>query len=272
MHANGLQIDLNQPLVMAIMNVTPDSFFAQSRLSGVEQVLQQAQLLLNQGATILDLGAYSSRPGAIHISEQEELDRLIPAVEALAKSYPLTPISVDTFRANVAQQAVKAGAHIINDISGGSLDHNMFKMVAKLGVPYILMHMKGTPQNMQLQPSYENVTLAVADYFKEKLAQLKNTGVENIILDPGFGFAKTIEHNYQLLREMESLHQFGLPILVGVSRKSMITKALDVDTEQALNGTTILNTIALQKGAKILRVHDVIEAKQCIELVKRLNG
>lgn len=263
---NGRQLNLQKPVVMAILNLTPDSFYAGSRLAHTSAILQQARLFLEQGATILDLGAYSSRPGAAHISQQEELDRLLPGIACIAKEFPKAIISVDTFRAHVAQEAVKAGAHIINDIGGGNLDDQMFSTVAQLGVPYILMHMKGNPQNMQLAPFYNHVTEEVCQYFAEKISTLQSMGVKEVILDPGFGFAKTLEHNYQLLSQLEKIHRFALPILVGVSRKSMVTKLLDVDTNEALNGTTALHTIALLKGAKILRVHDVKEATEAIKI------
>lgn len=256
---------------MAILNITPDSFYNKSRVSNVAEALTQAEKFIEAGAKFIDVGAYSSRPGAADVSETEEIERLVPIVEAINKVFPETLISADTFRAKVAEEAINAGAHIINDIAAGNLDDKMFETVAKLQVPYIMMHMKGTPQNMQDNPSYENVTKEVFSYFSEKISKLKSLGVKDIILDPGFGFAKTLDHNYELLRNMQMLNFFELPLLVGFSRKSMITKALNIKTEDALNGTTVLNTTALLKGANILRVHDVGEAVECVELVKLLG-
>ncbi len=265
----GRLLDLRSPQVMAILNITPDSFYASSRTASVDEALTKTEAFLQAGATIIDIGAYSSRPGAADVSEQEELDRIIPVIEALAHAYPDAVLSIDTFRSNVASAAIKAGGHIINDISGGSLDAAMFETVAALGVPYILMHMKGTPQTMQQEIHYEDLVLEIVDYFSEKVAALQALGATDIILDPGFGFAKNRDHNYQLLNHLEDLKIFGLSYLVGFSRKSMIAKFLNVDPAEALNGTTVLNTIALQKGASILRVHDVTAAMECIKLVER---
>ncbi|MGV3547083.1 MAG: dihydropteroate synthase [Pedobacter sp.] len=271
LNCKGKLIDISKPSVMAILNITPDSFYNKSRVSNVAEALKQAEKFVKAGAKFIDVGAYSSRPGAADVSEKEEIERLVPIVEAINKAFPETLISVDTFRAKVAEEAINAGAHIINDIAAGNLDDKMFETVAKLQVPYIMMHMKGTPQNMQDNPSYENVTKEVFSYFSEKISKLKSLGVKDIILDPGFGFAKTLDHNYELLRNMQMLNFFELPLLVGFSRKSMITKALNIKTEDALNGTTVLNTTALLKGANILRVHDVKEAVECVELVKLLG-
>jgi dihydropteroate synthase len=271
LNCKGKLIDISKPSVMAILNITPDSFYNKSRVSNVAEALTQAEKFIKAGAKFIDVGAYSSRPGAADVSEKEEIERLVPIVEAINKAFPETLISADTFRAMVAEEAINAGAHIINDIAAGNLDDKMFETVAKLQVPYIMMHMKGTPQNMQDNPSYENVTKEVFSYFSEKISKLKSLGVKDIILDPGFGFAKTFDHNYELLRNMQMLNFFELPLLVGFSRKSMITKALNIKTHGALNGTTVLNTTALLKGANILRVHDVKEAVECVELVKLLG-
>ena len=265
-NAGGKLIDLSAPKVMGIINITPDSFYADSRKTSAEDVRLQAEKMLTEGAIFLDLGAYSSRPGAADISEQEETDRLLPAVEAIVANYPEAILSIDTFRAGVAEAAVKAGAHIINDISGGELDENMFATVARLQVPYILMHMKGTPQTMQQLAVYEDVFAEVFDYFVQKTHQLKQLGIHDIILDPGFGFAKQREHSYALMNRMQEFSQLQLPVLAGVSRKRMIYSLLDLTAEQALNGTTALNTIALMKGANILRVHDVREAVEAVKI------
>jgi dihydropteroate synthase len=265
-NAGGRLIDLSSPKVMGIINLTPDSFFAGSRKKGIDEALQQAGKMLNEGATFLDLGAYSSRPKAEDISEQEETDRLLPIVEAIADSFPEAVLSIDTFRAKVAEAAIKAGGHIINDISGGQLDENMFATVARLQVPYILMHMKGTPQNMLQQAHYEDVFAEVYDYFTDRCHQLKQLGVHDVIIDPGFGFAKKTEHSYALMNRLQDFDMLQLPVLVGVSRKIMIYKQLGVTADEALNGTTVLNTIALTKGANILRVHDVKEAVEAVKI------
>jgi dihydropteroate synthase len=264
-NAGGRLINLSTPKVMGIINLTPDSFFADSRKPAVTDALKQAGQMLTDGAAMLDLGAYSSRPGAIDISVQEETDRLLPVVEAIAREYPDATLSIDTFRAPVAEAAVKAGAHIINDIGGGQLDQEMFTTVARLKVPYILMHMKGTPQTMVQQAHYEDVFNEVLDYFISLYAQLKQWGVHDVILDPGFGFAKMAEHSYTLLNKMDGFEMLGLPVLAGLSRKRMIYGTLGTTAAEALNGTIVLNTIALMKGADILRVHDV---KPAIEAVK----
>lgn len=272
LNVGGKIIDLTEPKVMGILNITPDSFFSGSRVQSEKEILQQAEKMLNEGADFLDLGAYSSRPDAENISEEEELDRLIPALKTIVQSFPEALISVDTFRAGVAQQAVESGAHLINDISGGNLDEQMFETVGKLQVPYILMHMKGTPQTMKNLNQYDDMIQEMSFYFSEKITQLKDLGVKDIILDPGFGFAKNINQNYQLLNHLEDFNLFGFPVLAGLSRKSMIWKSLKIRPEEALNGTSVLNTIALQKGAKILRVHDVKETKECIKIASLLNS
>ena len=266
LNVRGKLIDLSTPKVMGIINLTPDSFYADSRKQDVAAILIQAEKMLHEGAAFLDLGAYSSRPGAEDISIQQETDRLLPAVEAIVKAYPDATLSIDTFRSQVAKAAIKAGAHIINDISGGQLDDDMFATVAKLRVPYILMHMKGTPQNMNQQANYEDVFGEVYDYFVDKYHQLKQLGIKDVIIDPGFGFAKKSEHSYELMRRLQGFDSLQLPVLVGASRKRMIYNVLDITADEALNGTTALNAIALTKGANILRVHDVKEAVEVVKL------
>jgi len=266
LNAGGKLIDLGEPKVMGIINLTPDSFFAGSRKQGVEEAVQQAGKMLAEGATFLDLGAYSSRPGADDISIQEETDRLLPVVEAIIETYPEAILSIDTFRSRVAEVAINAGAHIINDISGGQLDGDMFATVARLQVPYILMHMKGTPQNMVQKADYEDVFAEVYDYFASKYHQLKQLGINDVIIDPGFGFAKKQEHSYTLMNRLKEFNPLQLPLLVGVSRKKMIYNLLGVTPEESLNGTTVLNTIVLTKGANILRVHDVKEAVEAVKI------
>jgi dihydropteroate synthase len=272
LNAGGKLIDLSSPKVMGIINITPDSFFAGSRKTDTSSVLSQAEKMLTDGAAFLDLGAYSSRPGAVHISVEEETERLLPAVEAIAQNFPEAIISIDTFRAGVAEASVKAGAHIINDISGGTLDEAMFATVARLQVPYILMHMKGTPQNMVQQAHYEDVFAEVFDYFVKKIYRLRQLGLHDIIIDPGFGFAKTAEQGYQLMSRMQEFNVLQLPLLAGISRKRMIYGLLGSNAEEALNGTTALNTIALTKGAGILRVHDVKEAVEAVKIWEACNG
>ncbi|WP_018476606.1 dihydropteroate synthase [Pontibacter roseus] len=266
LNCRGKILSLDTPLVMGILNVTPDSFYANSRLASINEVLQRAEIMLREGADILDIGGYSSRPGATDISPDEELDRLIPAIEAIVQAFPEAILSVDTFRAKVTEASIAAGAHIINDIGGGTLDEAMFETVARLQVPYILMHMRGTPQTMNSLTDYEDLVLEIIDELQAKVAGLKKLGVHDIILDPGFGFAKTVEQNFELMRRLEELRILELPLLVGVSRKSMTYKFLGIDQSEALAGTIALNTIALGKGADILRVHDVKETKQTIQL------
>jgi dihydropteroate synthase len=257
---------------MGILNVTPDSFYEGSRHTTTDKVVAQAEKMLAEGADILDIGGYSSRPGATDISVDEEKARVIPAIEAIRKAFPGTFISIDTFRAEVAEAAVQAGASIINDISGGSLDDKMFVTAATLKVPYILMHMRGTPQTMKQLTSYDNLIVELVTYFEQKVAQLRAAGVVDIIIDPGFGFAKTTEQNFTLLRNLNEFSLFELPVLVGLSRKSMTYKTLGVEATEALPGTIALNTLALLQGASILRVHDVKEAVQTIKLVSKTIG
>jgi dihydropteroate synthase len=271
LNLKGELLDLSRPAVMGILNLTPDSFYSNSRMGSVDAALQRAEACLNEGAAFIDIGAYSSRPGADEVTTDEELKRIIPVIGAISKRFPEAKLSVDTFRAKVAQESIEAGAHLINDISGGNLDKLMFETVAALNVPYILMHMQGTPQTMQQKPVYKNIGLEVVNYLAEKVSTLRKLGVKDIILDPGFGFAKNTTHNYQLFNQLENLDVFGLPVLVGISRKSMIYKLLGTTAEEALNGTTVLNTIALQKGASILRVHDVRAAVECIAIVEKMQ-
>jgi len=270
LNIKGKIFDLSKPKVMGILNITPDSFYNNSRTNSIDEALRKTETFLNDGATFIDIGGYSSRPGAKDISTDEELGRLIPVVEAINKNIPEAIISIDTFRAKVAEETILAGAHIINDIASGDMDDKMFETVARLQVPYIMMHMQGTPQNMQQNPVYDNVLLDVIDYLAKKIDTLKKLKVHDVIIDPGFGFGKTIEHNYELLNQMQEFKIFKLPVLAGFSRKGMIYKVLKNTAAEALNGTTILNTIALQKGAKILRVHDVKEAVECVKLVEML--
>lgn len=271
LNVKGKLVDLALPRVMGILNMTPDSFYNNSRVNGIDDALRRTEGFLNEGATFIDIGAYSSRPGAAEVSPEEELKRLVPVITAITKKLPEALLSIDTFRAGVARETIEAGAHIINDISAGGMDEAMFETIADLQVPYIMMHMKGTPQTMQKQAAYEYLTLEVIDYFSARIAELKKLGVHDVIIDPGFGFAKTLEHNYELMARLQDFQVFGLPILAGISRKSMIHKLLGITAEQALNGTTVLNTIALLKGASILRVHDVREAAECIALIEKLQ-
>ena len=271
-NAGGKLIDLSVPRVMGIINITPDSFYAGSRKLLVEDALQQAGQMLAEGADFLDIGAYSSRPGAEDISIQEETDRLLPVIESMVEKYPKAIISIDTFRSKVAEAAIKAGAHIINDISGGQLDEEMFATVARLQVPYILMHMKGTPQNMNQKAKYDDIFTEVLDYFAERIHKLKQLGVNDVIIDPGFGFAKMTEHSYALMNRLQDFDILQLPILVGVSRKRMVYNVISGNAEGALNATTALNTIALTKDANILRVHDVKEAVEAIKIFRATEG
>lgn len=259
------------PLVMGILNITSDSFYDGGKYLRPDAYLAQAEKMVKEGANILDIGAYSTRPGAAEVDEATEKERLTSAIAAIRKQFPEVLISADTFRASVAQKAIEAGANIINDISGGTMDEAMFDTIAELNVPYILMHIQGTPQTMQVDPQYKNVTQEVKNFFEERIEKLNKKGLKKIILDPGFGFGKTIEHNYQLLRELDQFQSLGLPVLVGISRKSMIYKILNIKAEESLNGTSVLNTFALQKGSKILRVHDVKEAKQVVQLHSLLH-
>lgn len=272
LNIRGNLFDLNTPKVMGVLNITPDSFYEGSRVTSTSTILQKAENMLNNGADILDIGGFSTRPGAKEVSFDEELERVIPATEAIIKAFPSAIISIDTFRSGVAEKAIAAGASIINDISGGQADELMFETVARLKVPYILMHMRGTPTTMMKDTNYENVTKEVLQFFARQTNKLKEMGHSDIILDPGFGFSKTLEQNYELLRHLNDLLIVGYPVLIGVSRKSMIHKLLKTTPEMALNGTNILNFAALEKGARILRVHDVREAQETIKLFSVLQG
>lgn len=272
-NVNGQLFSLSVPSVMGILNVTPDSFYAGSRMQVEADIAARAQQILDEGASIIDIGAYSSRPNAEHISAEEEMRRLCRGLEIVNRNHPGAVISVDTFRANVAERCVTDyGVAMINDISAGEMDPQMFATVARLGVPYIMMHMQGTPQSMQQEPHYDNLLKEVFLYLAQKVQQLRDLGVKDIILDPGFGFGKTLEHNYELMAELDKFSIFGVPLLVGVSRKSMIYRLLGGTPQDALNGTTVLNTIALMKGADILRVHDVHEAVEAVKITEKLKS
>ncbi len=269
----GQLLSLDEPQVMGILNVTPDSFYAGSRKQTEAAIIDRIETILREGASIIDVGGYSSRPDAAEVSETEEMQRLEMALQPLLQHYPDVVVSVDTFRSSVARQCVeKYGVSMINDISGGELDERMFDTVAQLRVPYIMMHMRGTPQTMQQQTDYEDVTADLLKYFSQKLERLFRLGVNDVILDPGFGFSKTLTQNYELMRHLGDFRIFGLPLLVGVSRKSMIYKLLETTPEESLNGTTVLHAYALLQGADILRVHDVRAAKEAIRIVQQLKG
>jgi dihydropteroate synthase len=269
---NGSTLSFHAPLVMGIVNVTPDSFYDGGKHYGTDAAVAHAEKLLEEGADIIDLGAYSTRPNAADVGEEEERKRLLPVLEKLLKHHPKTVISVDTWRSGVALEAGTTGASIINDISGGTMDDGMIETTARLNIPYVLMHIKGTPQTMQIAPEYSDITDEVECYFTEKMNALHKAGVKQIIIDPGFGFGKTNEHNYTLLHNLHRYTKFGMPLLAGLSRKSMIYKPLGIQPDKALAGTIALNTIALLQGAHLLRVHDVAEARQTIELVRRYKN
>ena len=268
----GKLLDLDTPRVMGILNITPDSFYKGSRYNSKEEILRAAVRMIEEGADILDVGGYSSRPRAKEISQDEESSRVLKAIKLITTELPEAIISVDTFRADIAREAItECGAHMINDISGGDADSGMFSVVEKLNVPYVIMHMKGDPRTMQNNPVYDDVVADILRWFGEKIFRLRTAGVKDIIIDPGFGFGKTAEHNFELLRRLGDFSVAGLPLLVGVSRKSMIWKTLAITTDEALNGTTVLNTIALVNGADILRVHDVKEAVQAVRLFEKIR-
>ena len=272
-NVNGRLMDLSEPQVMGILNVTPDSFYAGNRGTTEESIVKRLHQIMDEGASIVDIGAYSTRPGADEVSMEEEMSRLRTGLELIRKHRPEAIVSVDTFRADVAKMCVEEyGVALINDISAGQMDEQMFPTIALLGIPYIIMHMKGTPKDMQIAPQYEHLLKEIFYFFSEKVQKLRDLGVKDIILDPGFGFGKTLEHNYQLMNHLEEFKLFELPVLVGVSRKSMIYKLLETTPEEALNGTSILNTIALQKGAHILRVHDVKEAVEAKRIVQKMKA
>jgi dihydropteroate synthase len=266
LNCKGRLLTIDEPLVMGILNVTPDSFYSGSRVQQTDDVVQKAAAMIAEGAAILDIGGQSTRPGSTRISSAEESARVIPAIEAVKKEFPSTFISIDTYYASVAKAAVAAGADMVNDISAGEMDAAMLTTVAGLHVPFIAMHMQGNPDTMQKNPHYENIGKEVLDYFITKTTQCKTAGIVDVILDPGFGFGKTITHNFQLLKQMEALQLFKLPVLAGLSRKSTIWRTLNITADEALNGTTVLNTIALTKGVNILRVHDVKEAVEAVRL------
>lgn len=268
-NCRGILLDLTSPIVMGILNVTPDSFFADSRAKNVVSLLEQAEKHLSEGATILDIGGMSTRPGAEMINESTELNRIVPAIRAITRAFPKAIVSVDTFRAAIARACVQEGAHIVNDISGGTLDDKMFATVAGLNVPYILMHTKGTPQTMQSLTQYEDITLEILDFFIEKVGILRGLGVKDIILDVGFGFAKNTNQNFELLRKLSVFKIIECPILAGISRKGMIWKTLGITADESLNGTTAAHVYALQGGAKILRVHDVKAAVETIRIFEK---
>lgn len=271
-NCKGNLIDLSTPKVMGIINVTPDSFYDGGKNYTLDDAIIQARTHIEAGATFLDIGGYSSRPGASEVSQTEEIARTIPVVEAISAVFPSIPISIDTFRSEVAKEAIVKGAALVNDISGGQADEAMFKMVAESGVPYILMHMRGTPQTMTQFTQYKDVTRDVLYYFSEQLAKARAAGISDIIADPGFGFSKTREQSFELLKNLEFFKTLGIPFLVGLSRKSLIYKTLETQASEALNGTSALNSIALYKGASILRVHDVKEAVECVKLYEMLSG
>lgn len=271
-NCKGRLVDLSSPKVMGILNTTPDSFFDGGSYLSTDSVLKRAEAILSEGADFIDLGGYSSRPGADFVSEEEETRRVVPAIEAILSKFPDALISVDTFRAGVARASVAAGAAIINDISAGHLDENMITTVADLKVPYILMHMKGTPETMQQFTEYDDLFRDIFLYFSERIGKCRELGTSDLIIDPGFGFSKTINQNYQLLHNLDKFEIFQLPVLAGISRKSMIYKFLGNKAEEALNGTSVLNTIALSRGANILRVHDVKEAVECVRLYNQVIG
>ena len=271
-NVKGNLIDLSHPIIMGILNITPDSFYDGGFYNSEKKIIAQVKKMINDGASIIDIGGYSSRPGAEDISVESELSRVLTVIKAIKHKFPETLISIDTFRSEVAKKAVKAGADIINDISGGSLDKKMFNTVSELNVPYIIMHMKGNPRNMIKKTKYEDILKEIIRYFSKKIHLATKAGIKDIIIDPGFGFAKNVEQNFDILNNLDYLKYLDKPILIGVSRKSMIYKTLEVTPKDALNGSTVLHTISLLKGAKIIRTHDVKEANEAIKLVSQLNA
>jgi dihydropteroate synthase len=263
-------IDLSQPQVMGILNLTPDSFYDGNRYKDEKSVLLRVEQMLNEGADIIDIGAFSSRPGAEFVTYEQERKRLLPHLNNIVKHFPRAIISIDTYRHTIAMEAIENGAKIINDISAGNLDDKMFETIAKLQVPYIMMHMQGTPDNMQKNPIYKDVIQEIIDFFQTKIQTLNEMGFNKIIIDPGFGFGKTLSHNYQILKDLKKFHKLGCPVLVGISRKSMLYKLLNITPEQALNATGVAHTIALLNDARILRVHDVKEAVETIKIVQQI--
>lgn len=270
-NCKGILVDLSTPKVMGILNVTPNSFFDGGKYKNETEILSQVENMLLDGATFIDIGAYSSKPNAEFVSKQEEISRIIPVVNLILKHFPETIISIDTFRSEVAKATIESGAAIINDIAAGNLDDKMLEVIGKYNVPYIMMHMRGTPQTMQTLTNYDDIVKEMLFYFSEKVAIAGSFGINDLIIDPGFGFAKTITQNYEVFQKIELFNILELPLLVGISRKSMIYKTLETTVENALNGTTVLNTLALSKGAKIIRVHDVKEAVECVTLFNKIN-
>ncbi len=269
-NCQGNLIDFSTPKIMGILNITPDSFFDGGKYKTEKDILLQTEKMLFDGATFIDVGAYSSRPGAKHITEEEELQRIIPVIKLIAKHFKEAIVSVDTFRSKVAKETVENGASIINDISGGKMDEQMFATIAALQVPYILMHMQGTPKNMQENPQYENITQELRTFFATQISKLRALQLNDVIIDVGFGFGKTTEHNFELLKNLSLFESLNVPILVGMSRKSMLYKVLDIVPKEALNATTVANTIALLNGANILRVHEVKEAMETIKICQQI--
>ncbi|NVJ62598.1 MAG: dihydropteroate synthase [Flavobacteriaceae bacterium] len=272
LNCRGRLVDLSTPKIMGIINATPDSFYSKSRVATSDDLKIRIEQMIEDGVDIIDIGAYSSRPNAEHISQEEELNRLLPLVEFIKKDYPNLLVSIDTFRAKVADECIQRGAELINDISGGQIEDELLEVIANKEVPYILMHMRGTPQTMMQYTQYEHLANELLLYFSKGIQKAKKAGIKDVIIDPGFGFSKTLEQNYQLLNNLELLNSLEAPLLIGISRKSMISKALNTTAEKSLNGTTALHMIALSKGAKILRVHDVKEAVECVKLHQLLNS
>jgi dihydropteroate synthase len=269
-NCKGQIIDLSTPKIMGILNITPNSFYDGGKYSLKNNAITQVKKMLNEGATFIDIGAYSSKPNAEFVSEEEELSRIIPVVKEILIEFPEALLSVDTFRSSVAKECINNGAALINDISAGSLDKKMMEVIASNNIPYIMMHMRGNPKTMQSQTNYDHIINEMITYFSDKISQARNLGINDLIIDPGFGFAKTIDQNYEILSNLELFKVLELPILAGVSRKSMIYKTLDINAEEALNGTSVLNTISITKGASIIRVHDVKEAMECVKLCNKL--
>ena len=270
-NCKGNLIDLSTPKVMGVINLTPDSFYDGGKLTSEKEILLQANKMLQEGATFLDLGAYSSRPGAKFVSEKEEIHRLLPVIKIILNEFPETLLSIDTFRSNVANESIYAGASLINDISAGTLDDHMFKIIAQHQVPYVMMHMRGTPETMMQNTDYTDLTKEVIYYFSERIAKARSFGINDLIADPGFGFSKTLDQNYELFNDLELFRYLNVPLLIGISRKSMIQKKIKTTAADSLNGTTALHAIAIQKGASILRVHDVKEAFETINLLQNLK-
>ncbi|MCD0469261.1 dihydropteroate synthase [Flavobacterium sp. JAS] len=270
-NCKGQLIDLSIPKVMGILNVTPNSFFDGGKYKNEAEIISQVDKMLSEGATFIDIGAYSSKPSAEFVTEQEEIERIVPVIELILKHFPETLLSIDTFRAAVTKASIESGAALINDIAAGELDDKMVEVIAQYNVPYIMMHMRGNPQTMQSLTQYDDIVKEMLFYFSEKVKHARSLGINDLILDPGFGFAKTTDQNYEVLQKMELFNLLELPVLAGVSRKSMIYKTLGNTAQDALNGTTVINTIALTKGAKILRVHDVKEAMECVTLFEKMG-